>query len=151
MAYLQKSQCLDAIGAQEDAVDSLRAAAQADAASGPRSPAICNFAFVVASRSLKHLYDDVLKMLSKARDTDPILILPFMQFQALAAMAIIGFDSGKVVEARQFAQKALVAWDAHRSGHFYPKDGQVIGAQDSFLLAKIEKLANGRKSWWKFW
>jgi len=150
-AYLQKSQCLEALGSLEGAVEALRDSIKADLTTGPRTTAVFDYAMLVVSHGMKDLYNEVLDTLSKARDLKPLFVFPFIQYQFLAAMAIIGAEDGRPLEARVYARKALAAWERHQSGDMYPKVAEFPQNPYPEIHARLCKLAKSRRSFWKLW
>ena len=149
MAFLQKSKCLEALGADESALEALRESVKADLESGPRTTAILDFAMLVASRARKDLYPDVLDSLSKLPQA--LLVFPFSQYQFLSAMAVIGYESGKSDKARSYASQALDAWEKHQSADVYPKGATFPENPYPQVHARLLKLAKYKKPFWKFW
>ncbi len=56
MAYLQKAECLAALGSNKSAIEELRNSVRADLELGPRTAAIFDYAMMVVSQGIKHLY-----------------------------------------------------------------------------------------------
>ncbi len=150
-AYRQKAECLEALGSLEGAVESLRESVKVDLATGPRTTAVFDYAMLVVSHGLKDRYNEVLEALSKLRDPEPLLLFPLMQYQAFAAMAIIGAEDGKLREAQGYAKKALAAWEKHQSGDMYPEAAEFPKNPYPEIHARLVKLAKGHKPFWKLW
>jgi tetratricopeptide (TPR) repeat protein len=153
-AYLQKAQCLEALGRIEQAADAFRDAVKAEGVhTGMRTTAPLDFAMFVVKHELRHLYNEVLENIGDLRDPEPLFLFPIAQYQALAAMAIIGSESGKKRQASEYAGKAIEAWNNHEAGELNPEGAQPNAHPHPEIHKKLLELASARnkKPWWKVW
>ena len=137
-AYLQKAQCFDALGRIEEAVQSYRAALNAEHQyPGVRTDARLYFARFVASHELNDLYEYALSELDESFD---LTIFPVGEYSYFAARAIIAAHQGKTIEARNYAQRAILASQKTYSGlSHHPRLG-LVESPDSKLHEKLLRL-----------
>ncbi|VAW43317.1 hypothetical protein MNBD_CHLOROFLEXI01-786 [hydrothermal vent metagenome] len=141
-AYMQKAQCLEALGNISDAKDAyLLSLIAEETSSGVKTTAPLEFAMFVIRHSLKELYDKVFHTL--IQDNIKMLTLfPARHYQACAALAIIADETGNKDEARKFAQKALDSAKVKDTGlRYHPKIG-LVHNQNRKLQRKLEKIAH---------
>jgi tetratricopeptide (TPR) repeat protein len=138
-AYLQKAQCLEAIGQVNEATQSYLSSMKAQE-NCPNfiTNAPIDFALFVIRHKLTHYYDIVLAQLEHV---DSLTQFPVGQYQANAAIAIILFEKGKKRYARQFAQNALDAAEKEYSGFRYHPSLGLVDKKGDDLICKVEKIA----------
>lgn len=143
-AYLQKAQCLEALGSTKDAADAyLAALSTEEVCQGVKATAPLDFAMFVIRCELREYYDMVLNYLSRSDVLRPLILFPIGNYQANAALAIILYEKGEQQAARKFALNALKAAQKTDSGfRYHPKIGLVENV-DEQIHSKLEKIAGG--------
>lgn len=114
MAYLQKAECLDALGYAEEAIEAFRASLDAERAfPKARTSASLSFGMFAVARERTDLYDEVLAAL----DEFPIIeASPEKEYQYFVIKAFTAAYQGDSDKARDYAREAINASQKTYSG-----------------------------------
>ncbi len=138
-AYLQKAQCLEALGDLDGSLRAFRDALRADrAGSGVRTNAPLEFAVFAVRHGRNDLYDEVLNGLEGAESH---LLFPATEYKLGMVLAIIAWETGELEEARKHAQIALKAAQKEHSGLRYHPTVGLVERVDEGLHHRLLKIA----------
>jgi tetratricopeptide (TPR) repeat protein len=142
MALLDQAEAYLTLGAQEEALQSLKSALQREHEyPNVKTCAWSLYTLLVAEKKLDHLYDDALKVLLE----NPIgsHSLPVDGFLWNAASALIADDQGFHRDAAELAARAMrFAELAHSGFRRHPNIG-LVGSEYDNLKKKLHKVARG--------
>ncbi len=142
-AYMQKAQCLDALGDISRAKDAyLLALIAEETPSGIKTTAPLEFAMFVVRHSLKDLYGKVFDILTQDK-IKMLTLFPVGQYKACAALAIIADETGNKHEARKFAQKALDSAQVKDTGLKYHPTVGLVRDRGRKIQKRLEKIVRG--------
>jgi hypothetical protein len=141
LAYLQKAQCLEAIGCIADSTQAYLSSLLAEETyPGAKPIAPIDFAMFVLRHKLRQYYAIAL---SNLECINLHTLFPIQEYEANAAHALILVENGKGNEARQYAIKALGAAKKTNSGFYNHPALGLVKQVDSQLHSQLEKIANG--------
>src|SRR6185312_7927278 len=126
-AFLNQAEAHLALGAQEEALQSLKKALHREREfPNLKTQAWSRYSLLVAQRRLEHLYDSALQVLQE----HPVksLLFPVDRFLWNAAFALIADAQGLRDDARHSAAKALQFADLAHSGLRYHPDVGLVGS-----------------------
>jgi tetratricopeptide (TPR) repeat protein len=136
--YMQKAQCLEAIGQLSSATESYLFSLSAEKEASGKTRVPLEFAMFVMRHDLRQYYGIVAEALL---DSETLMLFPEGQYVASAAFAIMAYDSGNIEEARRFAQMALAAVKKEDSGLTYHPRAGLVEDPDPDLLERLENIA----------
>lgn len=142
-AYMQKAQCLEALGDISRAKDAyLLSLTAEETRSGIKTTAPLEFGMFVVRHSLNELYLKVFEILT-GDNIKMLTLFPAGRYQAYAALAIIADETGIKLEARNFAQKALEAAQTKDTGlRHHPTIG-LVNTPDKNIQKRLERIIHG--------
>jgi tetratricopeptide (TPR) repeat protein len=126
-AYLQKANCLLALGDEAGAIAHFRKALQREneGRSG-RTTASLEFGWMIIERGLTDLYDEALEVVCAYAERVPGPIFAYQRYIVNAVRAVIANERGYPEIARECAQRALgEASQTHSGFRYHPKVGLV--------------------------
>ncbi|HZD59993.1 MAG TPA: hypothetical protein VE439_06020 [Anaerolineae bacterium] len=127
MAYLQKAECLEALGYTKEAIEAFRNSLAAERAFPKmRTSASLSFGMFAVSHELSDLYSEVLSVLDEFPDA---VNSPEREFQNSVIRSFIAAYQGDADKARNYALEAINANQKTYSGRRF----------DSSTLGLIEK------------
>jgi len=135
-AFLQKAECLQALGLLDESIASYRAALQSERdRPNVKTNAWLKFGWTVVQYRLRDLYLEVLEIL---QEFHPSMLFETDKFRLNGIKAIIAHDQGDRNSAREFAQRALGAASQQHSGfRYHPTVGLVSGADKDSEIYEI--------------
>jgi tetratricopeptide (TPR) repeat protein len=138
-AFLDQAQAYLTLGAQEEALQSLKNALQREREfPNYKTQAWSRFALLAADNRLDHLYDDALQVLRE--NAVQSHSFPIDGFCWNAACALIADAQGRREDAAGCAAKALEFADMTRSGFRYHRKVGLVGSQYDSLKEKLRRL-----------
>lgn len=142
-AYMQKAQCLEALGKISQAKDAyLLSLTAEDTPSGVKTTVPLDFAMFVARHSISELYDKAIEALTQD-NIKMLTLFPAGQYQACAALAIIADKRGNKREACIFAQKALEVAQIKKPVLSYHPTVGLVNTPDEKIQKRLERIARG--------
>lgn len=137
-ACLDQAEAYLTLGAQEEALQSLRNALQREREfPSVKTQAWSRYALFVAQERLDHLYDDALQVLRE--NTRQSHSFPVDGFRWNAACALIADAQGLRQDAAECAAKALQFAEMPHSGFRYHPDVGLVGSQYDRLKDKLRR------------
>ncbi len=138
-AYLQRAQCLEAVGDLEGALGAFRLAVEADRAdTGVQTNASLERALFIVRHGRSDLYEVALEDLERL---EPHLVFPVTQYKIALAAALITWEQQDQATARRFARIALEAAGKRNSGLSYHPHVGLVEDFDPALHARLEEIA----------
>lgn len=138
-AFLDQAEAYLTLGAQEEALQSLKNALQREREfPSVKTQAWSRYALLVAEKRLYHLYDSALHVLRE----NPLQShsFPVDGFRWNAAFALIANDQGLGGHAAQSATKALQFAEMMHSGFRYHPDVGLVGSAYDTLKKELRRL-----------
>jgi tetratricopeptide (TPR) repeat protein len=139
-AFLDQAEAYLTLGAQEEALESLKSALQREREfPNLKTQAWSRYALLVAERRLDHLYDSALQVLRE----NPLHShsFPVDGFCWNAAFALIADDQGLGDHAAEGATKALQFAELMHSGFRYHPDVGLVGSDYDTLKKELRRLS----------
>ena len=128
MAYLQRAECLAAIGDGEGAIAAFRSSLAARAnCPGVISYVAMEFAWFITLRRQTHLYGEIETLLLQY-ESESGLWFPVQKFKCAVVRALIAAEQGRLRDALAFAELARQAASEEHSGLRYHPNLGLIGA-----------------------
>ena len=127
IAYLQKAECLLALGDEAGAIAYSRKALQREKERpNIRTTAGLEFSWLIVERSFSHLYDEALEVIHAYAEKVPGPIFPYERYIINAVQAVITYERGCNELASELAQRTLnAAAQSHSGFRYHPKVGLV--------------------------
>lgn len=142
-AYLQKAECLLALGDESGATEYFRSALEVERErSSVQTTASLKFGWLVVERDLRDLYDEALQAIET--NTEPgRMIFPYEHYMVNAVRAVITEERGYHEIARELAQRALDAASQTDSGFRYHPNVGLVRDTENPVHARLVQIAGG--------
>lgn len=140
-AFWQRARCHERLGQIDEAMAAYRQALEAEQQHpGWNTGAALDYAWLIATRRTRLLYDEALRLLHASEDS---VIFPVHEFRNAAIRAMIAADRGDRVSAARFAQAALESAGQKESGFRYHKKAGLVGSTYQEVVDQLKRWAVG--------
>ncbi len=144
-AYLQKAECLLALGDKAGAIEYFRKALQREREyPSVQTTAGLEFGWMIVEQGLSHLYDEALEAIQAYAERKPGPMFPYQRYVVNAVRAIIAEERGYHEIASELAQRALnAAAQTHSGFRYHPKVGLVQNTDNPIHCRLLEIVGGG--------
>lgn len=140
-AWKQRASCHERLDQIDEAMEAYRKAIQAEQEQPNwKTGAALDFAWLVATRRLRFVYEEALRLLDASQAS---VTFPLDAFRHSAIRAMIAADRGDRASAGRFAQAALESADRKESGFRYHKNLGLVGSKHREVVEQLKRWAVG--------
>jgi len=142
--YLQKAECLLALGDETGAIHYFRKSLQREREfPNVRTTAALRFGWMIVERRLSNFYDEALLAIEHYVGINNVLVFPFERYIVNAIRAVITEERGCPDVARELAQAALdAASQKHSDFRYHPTVG-LVQSTNSPIHTRLIQMTGG--------